>query len=100
MRVVHANAAEAISTDAADFHLASPVIPYADFMRQHQTFLVIGEVDHVSDWFLRSVLKRGASASYLGHFDFAGKHLPLWLVQTKPGYAEASSQRPRSTPSP
>ncbi len=97
MRVVHANAAESISTDAAAFHIGSPVIPYADFMKTHRTFLVVGEMDHVSDWFLQSVLNHGGSASFLGRYDFAGKHLPLWLVTAgNENYPSTSQQLSRT----
>ena len=98
MRVVHANAAESISTDAAAFHIESPVIPYAEFMRNHQAFLVVGEMDHASDWFLQSVLNHGGSASFLGRYDFAGKRLPLWLVTAKRENSLPISQASRLAP--
>ncbi len=85
MKYAHANAAEQIDKAAEAFHLRSKVVPYGDFIQHNSRFLVIGEIDHVSDWFLKSMLDQGANLQFLGQYDFAGKHLPLWLVTVKRG---------------
>jgi hypothetical protein len=83
LRVVHSNAGESVATMAAVFHLNSRVVPYKDFIAAHRTFLVVGEVDHVGDWFLKTVIDRGADAQFLGKYHFAGRDQSLWLVTLK-----------------
>lgn len=84
LRAVHSNAGESVSAMAKAYHLRSRVVPYADFIAAYRQFLVIGEVDHVGDWFLKTVISHGADAKLLGKFHFAGRDQSLWLVTLKP----------------
>ena len=83
LQIVHSNAGESVATMAAVFHLKSRVVPYKEFISAHPKFLVIGEIDHVGDWFLKTVIDHGANAQYLGKYHFAGRDQSLWLVTQK-----------------
>ncbi len=80
MRVTHSNAGEGVAAMAPALHLHSRVVPYADFIAAHKQFLVLGEVNHLDDWFLKAVIDQGARVRLLGKYDFAGRDQSLWMV--------------------
>jgi hypothetical protein len=80
VRYAHATLFEDLKDFSECFHLPGTVESYAQFVRDHQSFLVYGSIDYPEDWLLRRLLAEHASVTPLGVFPGPYKDKTLFQV--------------------
>ncbi len=55
------------------FPLRAKIVPYADFVREHRAFLVMGVYEHPGDWLLRKLLEDGAEVKIIARDEAYGE---------------------------
>jgi hypothetical protein len=83
VQYAHATIFESFGELKRQFPIRANVEPYAQFIQQHQTFLVYGTFDFPEDWLLRKLLADGAELKYLGKFPEGYRDEDLYEVTIK-----------------
>jgi hypothetical protein len=69
------------------FPIRGNIMPYQDFIQQHQKFLVFGTYNYPEDWLLRKLLVDHATLRFLGDYNAGYKDEQLYEVTLAPSTA-------------